>query len=99
MKYPKYTDYEKMYKRYFDKGVEYLIDKADLKRDDKGNWSVVYNMYGGITCMISLNESEALWISEINNKIYREKFDKAFTEALQTFLFKELDKCDKEVLS
>lgn len=71
----------------------------DLKRDDKGNWSVVYNMHGGITCMISLNESEALWISEINNKIYREKFDKAFTEALQTFLFKELDKCDKEVLS
>lgn len=35
MKYPKYTDYEKMYKRYFDKGVGYLIDKADLKRDDK----------------------------------------------------------------
>ena len=35
MKYPKYTDYEKMYKRYFDKGVEYLIEKADLKRDDK----------------------------------------------------------------
>lgn len=71
----------------------------DLKRDDKGNWSVVYNMYGGITCMISLTESEALWVSEIKNKIYREKFDKAFTEALQAFLFKELDKCDKEVLS
>lgn len=35
MKYPKYTDYEKMYKRYFDKGVGYLIDKADLKRDNK----------------------------------------------------------------
>ena len=35
MKYPKYTDYEKMYKRYFDKGVGYLIDRADLKRDDK----------------------------------------------------------------
>lgn len=35
MKYPKYTDYEKMYKRYFDKGVGYLIYKADLKRDDK----------------------------------------------------------------
>ena len=33
MKYPKYTDYEKMYKRYFDKGVGYLIDKADLKKD------------------------------------------------------------------
>lgn len=71
----------------------------DLKRDDKGNWSVIYNMYGGITCMISLTESEALWVSEINNKTYREKFDKAFTEALRTFLFKGLDKCDKEVLS
>ena len=35
MKYPKYTDYEKMYKRYFDKGVEYLIDKADLKKKIK----------------------------------------------------------------
>lgn len=35
MKYPKYSDYEKMYKRYFDKGVEYFIEKADLKPSDK----------------------------------------------------------------
>lgn len=35
MKYPKYTDYEKLYKRYFDKGVSYLIEKADLKKEDK----------------------------------------------------------------
>lgn len=35
MKYPKYTDYEKMYKRYFDKGVSYLIEKANLKKEDK----------------------------------------------------------------
>lgn len=35
MKYPKYTDYEKMYKRYFNKGVEYLIDIADLQNKDK----------------------------------------------------------------
>ena len=35
MKYPKYTDYEKMYKRYFNKGVEYLIDIADLQNNDK----------------------------------------------------------------
>lgn len=34
MKYPKYTDYEKMYKRYLDKGVSYLIEKADLKKED-----------------------------------------------------------------
>lgn len=35
MKYPKYTDYENMYKRYFKKGVNYLIEKADLKSSDK----------------------------------------------------------------
>lgn len=35
MKYPKYTDYEKMYKRYFNKGVNYLIDKSNLKKEDK----------------------------------------------------------------
>ncbi len=35
MKYPKYEDYEKMYKRYFNKGVSYLIEQANLKQDDK----------------------------------------------------------------
>lgn len=35
MKYPKYKDYEKMYKRYFDKGVDYLIEKANICKDDK----------------------------------------------------------------
>lgn len=35
MKYPKYKDYEKMYKRYFDKGVDYLIEKANIGKDDK----------------------------------------------------------------
>lgn len=35
MKYPKYFDYEKMYKRYFDKGVNYLIKQANLKSSDK----------------------------------------------------------------
>jgi SAM-dependent methyltransferase len=35
MKYPKYTEYEKMYKRYFNKGVEYLINKAELSKNDK----------------------------------------------------------------
>ena len=35
MKYPKYTDYEKMYKRYFNKGVNYLIDKSNVRKEDK----------------------------------------------------------------
>lgn len=34
MKYPKYTDYEEMYKRYFSKGVDYLIKNASLKQND-----------------------------------------------------------------
>ncbi len=35
MKYPKYKDYEKMYKRFFNKGVNYLIDKTTIQREDK----------------------------------------------------------------
>lgn len=35
MRYPKYTDYEKIYKRYLEKGVQYLIERADLKASDK----------------------------------------------------------------
>lgn len=35
MKYPKYKDYEKMYKRYFDKGVDYLINTTEINKNDK----------------------------------------------------------------
>lgn len=42
MKYPKYNIYEIMYKRYFNKGVNYLIDEADIKKDD-----VVLDLCGG----------------------------------------------------
>lgn len=35
MKYPRYDIYEKLYKRYFKKGVNYLIEQANLKNDDK----------------------------------------------------------------
>ena len=35
MKYPKYTTYEKIYKRFFNKGVDYLIEKVNLQREDK----------------------------------------------------------------
>ena len=42
MKYPKYEDYEKMYKRFFQKGVDYLLDNAELKKED-----VVLDVCGG----------------------------------------------------
>ena len=35
MKYPHYSIYEKLYKRFFSKGVQYFIDEADLKTEDK----------------------------------------------------------------
>ena len=35
MKYPKYSDYEEIYKRYFSKGVDYLIKNASLNINDK----------------------------------------------------------------
>ncbi len=35
MKYPKYTTYEKIYKRFFNKGVDYLIEKGNLQISDK----------------------------------------------------------------
>ena len=35
MKYPSYKEYESVYKRYFLKGVNYLIDLVDIKKEDK----------------------------------------------------------------
>lgn len=35
MKYPKYTIYEELYKRFFNRGVDYLIEPAELRKTDK----------------------------------------------------------------
>lgn len=35
MKYPKHEIYEKLYERYFDKGVDYLIKEANIHKTDK----------------------------------------------------------------
>lgn len=35
MKYPHYSIYENLYKRFFNKGVQYFIDEADIQVDDK----------------------------------------------------------------
>ena len=34
MKYPHYSIYENLYKRFFNKGVQYFIDEADIQVDD-----------------------------------------------------------------
>lgn len=35
MKYPKFDVYEKLYKRYFKKGVDYLVDEGNIVANDK----------------------------------------------------------------
>lgn len=35
MKYPHYSIYENLYKRFFNKGVQYLIDEGNIQADDK----------------------------------------------------------------
>ena len=35
MKYPHYSIYENLYKRFFNKGVQYLIDEGNIQVDDK----------------------------------------------------------------
>ena len=37
MKYPKYYIYEKLYRRYFLKGVDYFIKEANLNFNDTSN--------------------------------------------------------------
>lgn len=35
VKYPRFEVYEKLYKRYFNKGVDYLVDEGNISDDDK----------------------------------------------------------------
>ena len=35
VKYPRFEVYEKLYKRYFNKGVDYLVDEGNISCDDK----------------------------------------------------------------
>ena len=34
MNYPHYSIYQNLYKRFFNKGVQYFIDEADIQVDD-----------------------------------------------------------------
>ena len=35
VKYPKFDIYEELYKRYFKKGVDYLVDRGNVENQDK----------------------------------------------------------------
>ena len=35
VKYPRFEVYEELYKRYFNKGVDYLVDEGNISEDDK----------------------------------------------------------------
>ncbi len=84
MKYPKYDIYEMMYKRYFNKGVDYLIKEGDLKKDD-----FVLDICGGngrltkevlkYTKNVSYVDREKdmipLELEEMGVKVYNEKIE------------------------
>ncbi len=84
MKYPKYDIYEMMYKRYFNKGVDYLVKEGDLKKDD-----FVLDICGGngrltkevlkYTKNVSYVDREKdmipLELEEMGVKVYNEKIE------------------------
>lgn len=92
MKYPHYEIYEKLYKRYFEKGVDYLILPAELKEDDivldicGGNGRLTKKIYQTTKFVTYLdkekdmtpNELKQLGIKVINEPI--EKFVKTNTQ-------------------
>lgn len=96
MKYPKYTDYEKMYKRYFNKGVDYLIEKANLKASDK-----VLDICGGngrLTKKLKRKCNDVSYLDKELDMIPDELKDlgvKVYNEDIKNFINHSNDKYDK----
>ena len=61
MKYPNYKEYESVYKRYFLKGCDHIINKVSINRDDK----ILVVTHGGIALSIYLKKSIYLGLQQI----------------------------------
>lgn len=96
MKYPKYEDYEKMYRRYFDKGIDYLISVADLKKSDK-----VLDLCGGngrLTKEIKKYSNDVSYVDQEKDMIPDTlEMDgiKVYNYSIQDFVNINKDKYDK----
>ncbi len=96
MKYPKYTEYEKMYKRYFTKGVDYLIEKASLKKSDK-----VLDVCGGngrLTLKLKTLVDNVSYLDQERDMIpeyLKEKGIIVYNTSIQDFVNTSVNKYDK----
>ena len=94
MKYPKYKDYEKMYKRFFSKGVNYLIEKANLKQDDKvldicgGNGRLTKEILKTCKDVIYLDKEKDMIPNELKSmgvKVYNESIEEFINHTKEKF--------------
>lgn len=96
MKYPKYDVYENMYKRYLEKGVEYLIEEADLKDNDK-----VLDLCGGngrLTKMLKGKVNDVTYVDQESDMIPGDLEDlgiKVINKSVQDFALENNEKFDK----
>lgn len=96
MKYPKYTDYEYMYKRYFQKGVDYLLEYANLSSSDK-----VLDVCGGngrLTLKLKSLVHDVSYLDQENDMIPEKLSElgiKVYNTTVQEFVNKSVNKYDK----
>lgn len=96
MKYPRYDVYENMYKRYFKKGVDYLVQEADLKEYDK-----VLDLCGGngrLTLELKSKVDDVTYVDQERDMIpdYLKDLEiKVINKSVEDFVREEKEKYDK----
>lgn len=96
MKYPKYYIYEKLYRRYFLKGVDYFIKEANLTSDDR-----VLDICGGngrLTKELIKFSNNVSYLDKEKDMIpsYLEQLDiKVYNESIENFVNKANEKYTK----
>lgn len=81
MKYPVYTEYESVYKRYFLKGTDYIINKVDINKNDKvldlcgGNGRLTRELIKYSDDVSYLDKEQDMipsWVSDKGIRVYNE---------------------------
>ncbi len=94
MKYPHYSVYEKLYKRFFDKGVRYLIDEASVTNGDKvldicgGNGRLTRELKKVCDKVSYLDQEKDMIPSDLTPlgiEVYNTSIEKFVTEAKEKF--------------
>ena len=101
MKYPKYYIYEKLYRRYFLKGVDYFIKEANLTSDDRvldicgGNGRLTKELIkfsNNVSYLDQEKDMIPLDLEQLGIKVYNDRVEKfvAKTNEKYTKVFCEL---------